>query len=86
MEKQTDISVKPKSTLTPNQRYMAFKKYPGLLAEDIVYIFEPVITEGDKGVQNHILAKINRFCPNADELITNVATAIIKTAKEGRTE
>ena len=72
----------PRFFATYNQRVLAYQKCPGLLAEDLLMVFGLIKTDEDKGVHNHIVAKILHFCPNVDSLLINVAKAIVKTSKE----
>lgn len=72
----------PRFFATYNQRVTAYQKCPGLLAEDLLMVFGVIKTDEDKGVHNHVVAKIIEFCPNVDSLLVNVAKAIVKTSKE----
>ena len=72
----------PRFFATYNQRVTAYQKSPALLAEDLLMLFCPIKTDEDKGVHNHIVAKIIHFCPNVEGMLINVAKTITKTSKE----
>ena len=87
---------KPKQPIvfaTYSQWLKAYQQCPGILAADLLMIFMPIKTDEDKGVHNHMVAKIMEFCPSKNigtledpimdqTMLINVANTIVQTSKE----
>ncbi len=83
-KEQKQLEIKPAWMATFNQRLKEYQRAPELLAEDLLIIFSMKTDPEDK-LHNHLLAKLLDFCPDYEKMLKNVAIAIIKTAKAGRT-
>ncbi len=76
------MSETPSWIVTRNARLKVYQNNPGLMAEELDYVFGTVENDDHKAVHNHIVEKIELICPNRNRLLINVARAVIETIKE----
>lgn len=71
--------------MTDQELLTMYAQHPAALAEEVDYVLADLATEKDMAFHANAMERIRRLCPVAirARLLTNVANAILATAREG---
>lgn len=76
------MTTHPDAVMTPGQLVAMYSRYPQALAEELDFVLGEARNEHDMTIHNHVIRKIERMCPQRDQLILRVVQAILETATQ----